>query len=173
MQRTRKFLSVILAVMMVISAFPITASALTSGDWTYTVISEADQTAQITGYTGTETELKIPSIIDGYTITSIGNNAFRDNTTITSAVIPEGVTTLGRYMFYGCKALECVDIPEGVKIISYAAFMMSALTSISIPVSVTKIDDYAFEYCSKLDIIFYAGTKEQWNSITVVGDFSQ
>ena len=173
MQRTRKFLSIILSVMMVLSVFPITASALTSGDWTYEIISEANQTAQITGYTGTETELKIPSTINGYKITTIANNAFRDNTTITSAIIPEGITTLGRYMFYGCKALEHVVIPEGVKTISYAAFMMSALTSISIPVSVTKIDDYAFEYCSKLDVIFYAGTKEQWNSITVVGDFSQ
>ena len=83
MQKTRKFLSVILAIMMVLlSVFPITVSAITSGDWTYSVISEENKTAQITGYSGTATDLKIPSIIDGYTITSIGDEAFQENTTI-------------------------------------------------------------------------------------------
>ncbi|MBE6803838.1 MAG: hypothetical protein E7528_02925, partial [Ruminococcaceae bacterium] len=66
MQKTRKFLSVILAIMMVLSVFPITVSAITSGDWTYSVISETNKTAQITGYSGSAIDLKIPSIIDGY-----------------------------------------------------------------------------------------------------------
>lgn len=168
MQRIRKFLSVLLAIMMVISVFPITASAVTSGDWTYSVISEADKTAQITGYSGTETNLKIPSMIDGYTITSIGNNAFQENATITHVTIPEGITSIGRYAFYKCEALERVVIPDGVKTISYAAFdFCTNLTNVEIPVSVTSIEDYAFSYCFDLKVIFYAGTKEQWNAIKV------
>ena len=169
MQKTRKFLSVILAIMMVLlSVFPITVSAITSGDWTYSVISEENKTAQITGYSGTATDLKIPSIIDGYTITSIGNNAFQENATITHVTIPDGVTSIGRYAFYECEALERVVIPDGVKTISYAAFdFCTNLTNVEIPVSVTSIEDYAFSYCFDLKVIFYAGTKEQWNAIKV------
>ncbi|MBR5201882.1 MAG: leucine-rich repeat domain-containing protein, partial [Clostridia bacterium] len=168
MQKMRKFLSVILAIMMVLSVFPITVSAIDSGDWTYSVISEANKTAQITGYSGTETNLRIPTTIDGYTITSIGNKAFYKNATITQVVIPEGITSIGRYSFYWCSSLERVVIPEGVKTISYAAFMFCGnLSNIVIPASVTKIEDYAFEYCSSLKVVFFSGTKEQWKAITV------
>ena len=168
MQRTRKFLSVILAIMMVISVFPITASAITSGDWTYSVISEANKTARITDYSGTETILRIPSIIDDYTITSIGSSAFDWNETITHVTIPDSVTSIGSSAFYMCKALERVVIPEGVTTISKNTFWLcDNLTNVVIPSSVTKIEDYAFDLCSNLEVVFYSGTKEQWKAITI------
>ena len=156
MQRTRKFLSVILAMMMVISVVPITANAITSGDWTYSVISEENKTAQITGYNGSATDLKIPSTIDDYTITSIGNYAFNKNETITNVTIPDSVTSIGSAAFYMCQALERVVIPEGITTIKeYTFWFCSNLTNIVIPASVTKIENRAFDLCS-VDVVFFS-----------------
>ena len=168
MQRTRKFLSVLLAIMMVLSIFPITASAITSGDWTYSVISEADKTAKITGYSGTETNIKIPTVIDDYTITAIGDAAFKNNATITNVTIPDGITSIGRFAFDSCEVLERVVIPNSITTISYGAFDgCYNLTNVVIPASVTTIEDYAFHLCIRFEVILYSGTKEQWNAINV------
>ena len=61
------------------TVLPITAKAedrYTSGDYFYTV---ADGEAAICGYNGSDTVIIIPEEIDGYTVTSIERNAFRDN----------------------------------------------------------------------------------------------
>ena len=51
----------------------------------------------IIGYTGDETELVIPGEIDGKGVTSIGDNAFRDCSSLTSIKIPAGVTSIGDF----------------------------------------------------------------------------
>ncbi len=51
-----------------------TAGAETYGDYKYSVL--ADGTVEITGYTGSATEIEIPAAIDGKSVTSIGNSAF-------------------------------------------------------------------------------------------------
>ncbi len=59
--------------------------------------------------------------------------------------IPDGVTNIGSYAFYGC----------------------SDLTSVTIGNSVTSIAGYAFSGCAKLKTVFYAGTEEQWKVIWI------
>ena len=53
----------------------IVASAERSGEWVYTV--NADQTVTITGYQGWDEAVEIPAVIDGKSVTYIGNGAFR------------------------------------------------------------------------------------------------
>ena len=65
-----------------------------------------------------------------YSVTSIGDRAFRDCTSLTSITIPNSVTSIGEFAFSSC----------------------SALTSITIPNSVTSIGDDAFDYCSSLPV---------------------
>ena len=43
----------------------------------------------------------------------------------------------------------------------------SGLVSVTIPVSLTYIDDASFSACNSLTDVYYAGTKEQWNSIWI------
>lgn len=79
-------------------------------------------------------------------------NAFIGNTTITEAVIPEGVTTIGRNAFKGCTNLKKVTIPGSVKTIeSYAFNSCTSLKEVTIPGSVQKIDEYTFQGCTSLE----------------------
>lgn len=52
-------------------------------------------------------------------------------------------------------------------IASYAFSGCAGLTSITIPDSVTSIGEKAFSACSGLKTVFYAGTKEQWEIVSI------
>ncbi len=86
-----------------------------------------------------------------YTVTSIGDFAFYNCSSLTSVNIPEGVTSIGESAFHYCSSLTSVNIPEGVTSIGNCAFSnCSSLTSVTIPEGVTSIGEYAFCYCSNL-----------------------
>ena len=85
---------------------------------------------------------------------------------ITNLVIPESVTSIGNYSFYGCSGLTEIVIPEGVKSIGNSAFSgCSGLTSASLPSTLTSIGNNVFYSCSNLNSINYLGTIEQWCAI--------
>ena len=83
-------------------------------------IREGDS-ATVTGYTGEEEHLVIPSIIDGYAVTAIADNAFSSDT-LKSVVIPNGVLSIGWFAFQDCPALLSVTVPASVTAIGYSAF---------------------------------------------------
>ena len=92
----------------------------------------------ITGYTGDETELVIPGEIDGKGVTSIGDNAFRDCSSLTSIKIPAGVTSIGVSAFEECYGLTSIEIPAGVTSIGEYAFKdCNGLTSITVIVKIS------------------------------------
>ena len=65
--------------------------------------------------------------------------------------IPDGVTTIDKYSFSGCKYLSNVTVPESMSKIDANAFMYcTSLEFIEIPDGITKIDDYAFFDCKNL-----------------------
>lgn len=205
------------------------------------------KTVTITKYTGTESTVILPSTINSWPVTKIGEDAFQDNTTITSVTIPASVTEIGSNAFAGCTNLTIVNyagdwsnltiqsgnpavedaakdaaneqlfdfeftpdntavivkhywgaaadvtIPSRYKgkpvtAINNAAFPNSAVTSVTIPDSVTSIPDaafyncgnletihipvsvtfigsYAFDDCPNLMTVTYPGSKTQWDAI--------
>lgn len=101
-------------------------------------------------------------------VTSIGNSAFSDCSELTSITIGRGVTSIGKWAFCGCSSLRSIIIPNNITSISYCAFLnCSWLTCITIPNSVTSIDSSAFSGCSRLKTVYYKGTAEQWNKISI------
>ncbi len=130
------------------------ALAATNGDFEYEVLSETDKTCEITDYTGTATELEIPSILDGYTVTSIGMGAIDGCSSLTNIDIPDSVTSIGNLAFSSCTSLTSIDIPDGVTSIGGSAFMgCYSLAHVNIPDSVTSIGEYAFLGCESLERI--------------------
>ena len=126
----------------------------------------------ITKYVGSDTAVVIPSTIEGYPITSIGDRAFYVCNSLTTVTIPNSVTSIGDYAFGWCSSLTSVTIPNSVTSIGEGAFYMcSSLTSVTIPNSVTSIGASAFYDCSSLTDVYYSGTEAQWNSITI-GDYN-
>lgn len=84
----------------------------------YTV---TDGLATITGYTGNEAHVVIPSVIDGYPVETVGEGALSSEK-IRSIVISNGVRRIDWFAFSACTALREVTVPESVHTIGYDAF---------------------------------------------------
>jgi hypothetical protein len=98
----------------------------TSTDWAYTL--------NIEKYSGAGGAVEIPPNIDGRIVTIIGDDAFKDCSSLTGVTIPDGVTSIGNNAFQDCSALTSVTIPPSVTSIGNQAFQdCSALTSVTIP----------------------------------------
>lgn len=81
-----------------------------AADFTYQ--EEADGSVTITGYTGSAEEVVFPEEIEGKPVKTIGG--LRDNTTLKSIIVPEGVETIGYSAFYNCTNLSNIDLPSTI-----------------------------------------------------------
>ena len=104
-------------------------------------------------------------IIIPNSVTSIGEGAFVDCSSLTSVTIPNSVTSIGDNAFVDCSSLTSVTIPNSVTSIGDGAFYKcSGLTSVTISNSVTSIGQYAFSFCSGLTSVTIG------NSVTSIGE---
>ena len=147
--------------------------------FTYEINGES---VTITGYTGSEGNVTIPSEIEGKPVTAIGEKAFYQNYTLTSVEIPNSVTSIGTSAFhlcsnltnvtfeegsklssigagafYWCTKLTDITIPDGVTSIGNSVFYKTGLQNINIPAGVTSIEEGAFWKCDKLESITFEG----------------
>ena len=166
-------------------------------------LSEDENYAIVTGYTGTSTRVIIAAEYNGLPVRTIYDSAF-GNCNITSVIIPDSVTSIGNYAFYGCESLTGVYIndisawcaisfgdfnanplnyagnlylngelvtnlviPDGVTSIGkYAFSYCTSLTSVTIPDSVTSIGAYAFRGCKSLTSVTIP------DSVTSIGNYA-
>ncbi len=103
-----------------------------------------DGTIAITGCYDTETDLVIPSTIDGYQVTEIGESAFYYRTNIKSVVIPEGVKYIRQAAFRMCYNLKKVTLPSTLLEIEASAFGGHRLSSLTLPENLSSIGRGAF-----------------------------
>ncbi len=123
-----------------------------AGDWNYQV--NADGSATIGAYVGSDADVVIPSSFGAHSVTVIGDGAFQDNKTITSVIVPDGVKTLETNVFNECNNLTSVTLPQSLTSIGESAFNGCIhLTSASIPESVTSIGRFAFASCFRLQTV--------------------
>ena len=101
---------------------------------------------------------------------SYAHNLYLNGELVTDLVIPDSVTNIGDYTFYGCTGLTSVTIPASVTSIGGSAFYgCSGLVSVTIPSSVTSIASGAFSGCSSLENItipFVGGSAGKTSSDT-------
>jgi hypothetical protein len=91
-------------------------------------------------------------------VTSINDWAFYGYSNLTSVTIPDSVASIGSEAFSGCSGLTSVTIGNGVTSIGdYAFASCSNLTSVTIPSSVTSIGSEAFVICNKLKSMTFSG----------------
>ena len=168
MRRTQKFLSVFLAIMMVISIVPITANAApdgnsgTCGDSLTWSFDETTGTLTISGegamddygynnlpWEDFKDEIENVVINDG--VTTVGHCAFSDCINIESVTIPESVNTIGEYAFSNCESLSKAILPEGVIEIGDGAFSHCYyLATVVVPGSVEAFGEDVFASCVRL-----------------------
>ena len=102
--------------------------------WEYSL--DDDKNATITAYNGYSSSLVIPTKIDGYTVTAIGDRVFADNARLVMVVIPDSVTEIGSYAFSGCANLSKVNLSKMLETLNYGAFQnCTSLVEIEIPKS--------------------------------------
>lgn len=109
----------------------------------------------ITGYHGPGGEVVVPATINQQTVTEIGPNAFRDNKSITSIVLPDTVSSLSGLTFSSCTNLTSVSLGSSLKTIGFMDFFLCvSLQNVVIPSSVNTIDFQAFQNCQDLPSIY-------------------
>ena len=110
---------------------------------------------------------KVKKVVIEDGVTTIGECAFCNCTSLTDITIPDGVTSIGNAAFSGCEGLTSITIPDSVTSIGYAAFRYcSSLTSVTIPDSVTSIGESAFSGCWDLTSITIP------DSVTSIGEWA-
>lgn len=163
---------------------------VTSGSWKYA--EKLDNSLIIIKYLGNSSTVSIPNLINEKIVKNIYRKCFVDKDKIISITIPNSITSIGYDAFAGCNGLTKVNIadlaswfniefsnesanplchahhlylnntelteitiPSSItQINEYALSGASAITSITIPSSVTSIGYYAFSNCSAMQRIF-------------------
>ena len=113
-------------------------------------------------WSGLRSKIKTVVIKDG--VTTIGDMAFYDCTSLTSVTIGNSVTTIGDAVFSGCRNLEDITIPNSVTTIGSAFSNCAFLTSVTIGNSVSAIGEWAFGYCYRLTSVTIP------DSVTTIGN---
>jgi len=139
----KRMLTAVMALLLAVSfAAPSGARADSDAGFEYTV---ADGVATVTGCTNTcPTTLVIPGTLGGYSVTSIGDDAFLFNN-LTTVTIPNSVTSIG-LAAVSSNALTTVTIPNSVTSVGNGAFSSNRLANVTIGSSVTGIGQAAFLY---------------------------
>ncbi len=137
----KRSLSLLLAVVLALGMLPVVARAA-DGDLTI-------KNGVLMSYSGPGGDVTIPN-----GVTSIGNNAFSQCTSLTSVTIPDSVTSINNFAFKDCTGLTSVTLPDSVTSIGQGAFARCAsLTGITLPDGLTSMGYNVFSNCTGLTSI--------------------
>ena len=109
----------------------------------------------------------LKTVVFGSSLTTIGGAAF-SMSGLTTVDIPGGVSSIGGSAFSGCNSMVSMTLNEGISVIPNGMVQSgTALETVSLPRSLTKVEQYAFFECGALKTVKYAGTQDQWGKVTV------
>ncbi len=106
---------------------------------------------EVTTYTGTHPKILIPAYYRGKLITKIAAEAFKNNLTLETLMLPDTITHIGDYAFAGCQNLETIMVSTRLESIGdYAFNNCYALTDFEFPDALVTLGTYAFSNCYSL-----------------------
>ena len=108
------------------------------------------------------TEIKLPKGLE-----SIGISAFESCENLENVVLPNNLTSIGNEAFKHCTALKSIKLPYGLTSLRNIFNSCSSLETITIPDGVTSISKNTFANCDSLEDVYFLGTEESWNKISV------
>lgn len=188
MKQWKRLTSVLLVLGIVLGLMPLSAFAAepentventitvtepdNGGEDTYTFTLLGDGTVELTKFSTTATvaDAVIPSTVQGHPVTSIGDDAFAYNYQLKTVTLPDSVTSVGAASFNECMNLEEVNLGNSVVSIGMNAFVhCRSMVKLTIPQSIQVIKYGAFDYGpfnnTKLQELYYTGTKAQWEEL--------
>lgn len=146
-----RFLFILLSLGLFLRA---SAQTFSEGGIVYTQLTDTtvSVTSNANGYTGVVT---VPATVehDGtvYAVRGIDDRAFQACTSLTSVILPEGLTTVGGYAFNQCSALDSVALPSTLNEIGRYAFnQCTSLRRVALPRGITEIPQGLFYMCISL-----------------------
>ena len=161
-------------------AEPVDGEVYVSGNFEF--VHYSDDSVELTKYTGSDSNVDIPTEIAGYPVSRIGTSAFENCTSVETIYVWAEVISIGEAAFRNCSKLESFDIPSSVITIADSVFEncssletiyiwgevtsigisafqnCTSLESIDIPSSCTFIGKSAFEGCTGLESVFFWGS---------------
>ena len=111
-------------------------------------LSQGVATVQRLLETGLE-RVRIAPVWQGHALRRVGERAF-ERCGAKQILLPDSITAIGSYAFYGCTALESLRLPEDLREIGAGAFCGSGLRRVRIPGGVERVSRMAFSGCDRL-----------------------
>ena len=151
-------ISAILPIAIILSmlkVFSVSAtSEISENNFTYSVIN--DSNCVVTKYDGEASDISIPEMVNGKTVSGIASKAFSLNQSIISVSMPDSIEFIGDRAFTDCKNLSSISFSDKITEIEHNAFNgCISLKAVSLPKELQQIGSSAFRNCTKLaDIRF-------------------
>lgn len=164
MKRIGRSVSLVLALLVSLALVNIGTTVsyadtfFSEGDFRYAVT--AGDVVQLAGYNGDSVDLVLPESVNGRAVVGVRTGCF-ENSSIHSAVIPEGYTVIGAFAFNGCQNLEMVSLPASLETIGMMAFNdCAALSEIDFDAAknLRSISFGAFNNCASLSGVYLPET---------------
>lgn len=165
------------------------SSSPASSNQLYWTSTDGYSNHYIDGYLGNETDIVIPSSVNGITIgilnsfvfaghtnlktivipasiTSIQEGVFGDCTSLTSVTFLGNVTHIGGSAFKNCTSLKSLVLPNSVTTIGAGAFAgCTGLTSFTLPAGLSYLNNYAFQGCDSLTSFTINGSNSVFSTV--------
>ncbi len=174
------YIVIAVLILVIVVAGVIVAVALTNNSKTYTyavgdfIFTRRGSEVTLKEYKGSDTEVQVTDIIDGFKVTAIGERAFYGNETVEKVVAPSTVTSIGSEAFSGAKKLRNISMKGLVKIGEQAFSGCTSLNNLLITESLKEIGARAFYGCSALQDLNYIYNEDYTvrSSLERVGAFA-
>lgn len=155
----KRVIAIVLSLLIVVSlAFSVNAAGskisplgekvvFEYGDWAYTKVNNYGY--EIDSYKGASTDVTVPVSFGKEYVTTIGEYAFNENTTLTTLNTTKRIEAIGKYAFNGCTSLKTVKLYETLTALGVGCFYGdSALKSVNLSdTSIGSVPAYCFAEC--------------------------